>query len=59
MKDDRRSFLKKLVLGSAAAVAVSAARPGKAAARGRKTGDGEILYRETPAFREYYRSLKS
>ena len=59
MRDDRRSFLKKLVLGSAAAVAVSAVRPGKASARKQKTADGEILYRETPAFREYYRSLKS
>ncbi len=60
MKDDRRSFLKKLALGTAAAaVAGTALKPGKAAARERKTDRDEVLYKETPAFRDYYSSLKS
>ena len=59
MKNDRRSFLKKLALGSAVAVAGSAIKPGKAAARSPKTDSHEVLYRETPAFRDYYQSLKS
>ncbi len=59
MKNNRRSFLKKLALGSAAAMAVGAVKPRPAAARSRETVEDEILYRETPAFREYYRSLRS
>ncbi len=59
MKNDRRSFLKKLALGTAVAMAGSAIKPGKAAARSRKADGKEVLYRETPAFRDYYRSLKS
>ena len=60
MKDDRRSFLKKLALGTAAvAVAGTTLKPGKAAARDRKTDRDEVLYEETPAFRDYYSSLKS
>jgi hypothetical protein len=59
MKNDRRSFLKKLALGTAVAVAGSTIKPGKAAARNRRTDGNEVLYRETPAFRNYYQSLKS
>ncbi|NIA19034.1 MAG: twin-arginine translocation signal domain-containing protein [Xanthomonadaceae bacterium] len=59
MKNDRRSFLKKLAFGTAVVVAGSTIKPGKATARNRKTDGNEILYRETPAFRDYYRSLKS
>ncbi len=59
MKNDRRSFLKKLALGTAVAVAGSTIKPGKAAAQNRKTDSQEVLYQETPAFRNYYHSLKS
>ncbi|RLB70952.1 MAG: hypothetical protein DRH04_02710 [Deltaproteobacteria bacterium] len=59
MENDRRSFLKKLAFGTTVVLAGSAIKPRQAAARNRKTGDNEVLYQETPAFRDYYRSLKS
>jgi len=59
MNNDRRSFLKKLMFGTAVAVAGSTIKSGKAAARSQKANINEVLYRETSAFREYYRSLKS
>ena len=60
MKDDRRAFLKKLAFGTAAvAVAGTVIKPGKADARDRKNDCHEVLYKETPAFRDYYHSLKS
>ena len=59
MENDRRSFLKKLAFGTTVVLAGSTIKPGKAAAQSQKANINEVLYRETPAFREYYRSLKS
>ncbi len=61
MENARRSFLKQLALTTAAAVAVGKLKPNRVEAAERKQPSvgGEILYRETPAFKDYYRSLKS
>ncbi|WP_457572696.1 hypothetical protein [Desulfolithobacter sp.] len=59
--DSRRSFLKSLLAGSAvAAGVVTSSRPARAdrASRDRQVQD-EVLYRETAAFRDYYKTLRS
>ncbi len=60
-KKSRRSFLKKLAAGCAAAAAAGMLKPRPVTARSarERKADDEILYRETPAFKEYYDSLKS
>ena len=65
-KGSRRSFLQSILAGSAV-TAVAVATGGKtAAAAGKKDGnrrgrapEDEILYRETPEFRQYYKTLRS
>ena len=58
--ESRRSFLKTVLAGSAAAATVTlSGKKAKAAGRGTQTkNNDEILYRETPAFKEYYNSLR-
>jgi hypothetical protein len=59
MEKSRRSFLKKLVTGTAAVTAAAAVSPVRVQAGGAKQkSTDEVLYRETPAFRDYYRSLE-
>ncbi|PID76389.1 MAG: hypothetical protein CSB24_06925 [Deltaproteobacteria bacterium] len=56
-KKERRSFLKYLLAGSAAAAVLT----GKKKAEARETApaprDNEVLYRESEAFRKYYNSI--
>ncbi|RUM37073.1 MAG: hypothetical protein DSY50_01055 [Desulfobulbus sp.] len=56
--ESRRSFLKTVLAGSAAVATVTVTgKKANAAKKGiRKTG--EVLYTETPAFKEYYNSLR-
>ena len=57
--DNRRSFLKQILAGSAI-VAGSALAGKKAKAQEQETGKhpDETLYRETDAFKKYYDSLR-
>ncbi|HBH28119.1 MAG TPA: hypothetical protein DDX99_04645 [Desulfofustis sp.] len=59
---ERRSFLKKVLAGSAIGASMAiGARPktAKAATTGRSADRGqETLYQETEAFRKYYDSLR-
>ncbi|WP_456385863.1 hypothetical protein [Desulfolithobacter sp.] len=59
--DSRRSFLKSLLAGSAvAAGVVTASRPARATrTSGRRQVQDEVLYRETSAFKDYYKTLRS
>ncbi|GAB4343446.1 MAG: hypothetical protein Kow0089_19240 [Desulfobulbaceae bacterium] len=59
--EERRSFLKHLVAGTAAVAGVTASgRKARATtARGVPRDDSEVLYRETDAFRRFYDSLRS
>ena len=55
----RRSFLKTVLAGStAAAVTLSGKNTEAADAAKKKKQADEVLYRETPAFKEYYDSLR-
>ncbi len=59
-QDKRRSFLKHILAGSAVVVGTAAAiKPAKA-----KTGpvgveSDDVLYKESPEFQKYYKSLRS
>ena len=57
--DGRRSFLKKVLTGTAVVAGVALSGK-KAQAKQQKTvqhGD-EVLYKETEAFKKYYQSLR-
>ena len=58
---ERRSFLKQVLAGSTV-ITVAALTTGKAKAGpdtpDRRTGQDEILYRETEAFKKYYQTLR-
>ncbi len=57
---NRRTFLKSLIAGSAVAAGVAtAAKPAKAGVKRSSTPGDETLYRETDAFKRYYKSLRS
>ena len=58
--DKRRSFLKQLLAGTATVVGAAAlVKPAKAGPLQVESGTGETLYRETPEFQKYYKSLRS
>ncbi len=64
-KGSRRSFLQSILAGSAVTAVAVAAGGKTAAATDNKGGsrggapEEEILYRETPEFRQYYKTLRS
>jgi len=56
--ESRRSFLKTVVAGSAAAATITlTGKKAKAANRNTEKAD-EVLYQETQAFKKYYNSLR-
>ncbi len=56
----RRSFIRGMLAGSAVMAGfLSSPRKGRGEDRPETAAEGEILYRETDAFREYYDSLRS
>lgn len=55
---ERRSFLKKLVAGTAVTAAAISVRTVKATERKTTEHPGETLYRETEDFKNYYESLR-
>ena len=60
--NSRRSFIKGLVAGSAVFAGLLSASDRNAHADEEHSGDscpGEVLYRETEAFREYYEMLRN
>lgn len=57
--EGRRSFLKRILAGSAVATTVALkANSAKAAKQNTAQRPEEILYRETEAFKSYYKSLR-
>jgi len=58
-KGNRRTFLKSLLAGSAVAASVTAVgKPLKAGVEKISPSGDETLYRETDAFKQYYKSLR-
>jgi hypothetical protein len=58
--DNRRSFLKHLLVGATAvAGTATAVKPTKAKSLGPVSAKNEILYHESEDFKKYYRSLRS
>jgi hypothetical protein len=60
-EDNRRTFLKSLLAGSAAVVGTAtAAGPSRAAVEKKRPAPAgrETLYRETDEFKRYYQSLE-
>ncbi|GEM_PF-2442271 len=61
-KRERRTFIKGFMAGALAitGIAAGAARKGEAANRLEEQGASkDLLYRETPEFRQYYESLRN
>ena len=59
-KDNRRSFLKHMLAGTAAVVGTAAiVRPAKAKPVTAGQHSDEVLYQETESFRKYYKTLRS
>lgn len=58
-KELRRSFLKRMLAGSAVvATSIAAIKPAKANPQGPVVSEGdEVLYKETRAFKKYYETL--
>ena len=58
-KQERRSFLKRMLAGSAVvATSIAAIKPAKAKPQGPILSPGdEVLYKETEAFKKYYKTL--
>jgi len=57
--DNRRSFLKHLLVGATAVVGTAAVvKPAKAKSVGTVSGTQETLYRESEDFKKYYKSLR-
>ncbi len=57
---NRRSFLKHMLAGTAAVVGTAAViKPAKARPVNVSAGTDETLYRETEAFKKYYKSIRS
>lgn len=58
-KELRRSFLKRLLAGSAVvATSIAAGRPAKASKQAPVLNEGnEVLYKESKAFKKYYETL--
>jgi len=58
-KEERRSFLKGLLAGSAVvATSIAAIRPAKAKTQTPALSEGdEVLYKESKAFKKYYETL--
>jgi hypothetical protein len=54
----RRSFLKTVLAGSTAAAVTLSGKTSEAVDTKRKQQTDEVLYRETPAFKKYYDSLR-
>ncbi len=59
-KEKRRSFLKHILAGSAVVVGTAAAiKPAKAKSGPAVMGSDDVLYKESPNFSKYYKSLRS
>ena len=59
-QDNRRSFLKHVLAGTAAVVGTAAiVRSAKAKATPVGLQSDEVLYQETESFRKYYETLRS
>jgi hypothetical protein len=59
-EDDRRSFLKHVLVGTAAVVGTAAiVRPGKAKSAPTVNHLEETLYYESEDFKNYYKTLRS
>lgn len=58
--DNRRSFLRHILAGTAAVVGTAAiVKPAKAKTTLEVGRPGETLYHESESFKKYYRSLRS
>lgn len=58
--DNRRSFLKHILAGTAAVAGTAAMiKPVKATATTKVSQPGEALYYESEDFKKYYKSLRS
>lgn len=58
--DNRRSFLKHLLVGATAVMGTAAVvKPAKANSVGAVSGTNETLYHESDDFKKYYKSLRS
>ncbi|MFW2365891.1 MAG: twin-arginine translocation signal domain-containing protein [Desulforhopalus sp.] len=59
-EDNRRSFLKHILAGTAAVVGTAAiVKPVKAKTTPTVSGSGETLYHESESFKRYYKTLRS
>ena len=59
-EDGRRSFLKHLMAGTAAVAGVAGSKKNALAkkAENAHSDQSEVLYQETDAFKQYYKSLR-
>ena len=58
-KQERRSFLKHILAGSAVLAGTAAVtKSASAGTPGKKTTSDEILYTESEAFKKYYKSTR-
>lgn len=59
-EDNRRSFLKHILAGTAAVVGTAAiVKPAKAKTTLPVSHPGETLYHESESFKKYYKTLRS
>ncbi len=59
-EDDRRSFLKHVLVGTAAVIGAAATvRPAKAKSVSSTNALDETLYHESESFKKYYETLRS
>ncbi|MGW8192634.1 MAG: twin-arginine translocation signal domain-containing protein [Desulforhopalus sp.] len=59
-EDNRRSFLKHIMAGTAAVVGTAAiVKPVKAKSAPAVIHQGETLYHESESFKKYYKTLRS
>ncbi len=58
-EEERRSFLKHILAGSAVAVGTAAVvKPVKAGTEKKLSRPAEILYHESESFKKYYKTLR-
>ncbi len=58
-KQERRSFLKQILAGSAVLAGTAAVtKPARAGSPDKKISSSEILYTESEAFKKYYKSTR-